>query len=101
MFKVRNQKGQTILEYILMMAIFVAAAAFISNKFNEDGLLESLVQAPFKSVSHMISYGTWVTKPSEAVCEHPHVSKFHWSIFEDGEDDLGCSSGSSKCGGVW
>ena len=54
-----SEKGQLVLEAILLMVLFLGVAVAVKNKFSEDNIIGSLAAGPWASVSSMMSNGSW------------------------------------------
>lgn len=73
MKRLRNEKGQMIIEMVLMMTVLLGAATFISSQFRETNFIAQLVSGPWKNLAGMIQNGVWAP-PSEGMTKHPTYS---------------------------
>ena len=73
MKRFRNQKGQMIIEMVLMMTVLLGAATFISSQFRETNLIAQLVSGPWRNLAGMIQNGVW-SPASDGMTKHPAYS---------------------------
>ncbi len=67
---VKNNKGQTVVEAVLLIAVFVLVATTVSRQFRDNQLLARVISGPWDSLSGMIQNGVW-SPPSESDVSHP------------------------------
>lgn len=67
---VSNQKGQFVIETVLMMLITVGLFLFGMNQLREGKFLAKLISGPWQKVAGMIEAGVW-EEPSTARQMHP------------------------------
>jgi hypothetical protein len=76
-----NQKGQTVVEGVLLLLVFVTLATIVSREFRDNQLLARMVSAPWDRLSGMIQNGVWEV-PDESNSKHPaHIDR-HLSTIE-------------------
>lgn len=69
---VRNNKGQMLIETVLMMTVLLLVATLVASQFRENNFIASLVSGPWKNLSGMMQNGVWA--PAEAgMAQHPLV----------------------------
>lgn len=68
-----NEKGQLVIEFVLLMVLVLGAVTLIKKQFSEKQILSQMISGPWASVSFMMENGTWDKKksPDEA---HPQTS---------------------------
>lgn len=54
-----RQKGQLMLEAVLIMFILVGAALLIQKKFSEKNMVGAMVAKPWSKVAGMMTNGSW------------------------------------------
>lgn len=57
--KVGNQKGQLVVEAVLLIAVIMAVTILVSNYIQSNEFANKLVAKPWKTLSGMIECGTW------------------------------------------
>ena len=75
----RSNVGQMAVEMILIMVVLVALLGMIRDFLQENSAFQSLTQAPWQSLSGMITSGVW-KKPDEAINYHPNLHKRHGTV---------------------
>ena len=55
----RNQQGQVIIEYILMMIVMLTLSFMIQNFLRESEFIKSFTFSPWGRLNGMIQCGTW------------------------------------------
>lgn len=68
--KFKKQKGQFMLEGILLMVLFLGVATVIKDRMTDTNVLGSLVAGPWERVSGMMTNGVWRTEAA-GVDLHP------------------------------
>lgn len=81
--KEKNQKGQAIVEALLIMIIFLGIGLMVMSFFKDQEVLAKLVKGPWQSLSGVLQNGTW-GEPSKTTIMHPNTHYRHVSI--RGED---------------
>ena len=66
-----NNKGQMVVEIVLILSIFVSSIYFLSRQFNNIEPFDAFVTGPWKTVAGMIESGTW-KKKQLARGDHPN-----------------------------
>ncbi len=73
--KRQNESGQSIVEAVLLMFVFLIIATLVSSQLKENGIAARLIQTPWEKLDNMIRYGTWTTENPEE--HHPAHSEKH------------------------
>lgn len=55
----RNQKGQFLIESVLLLVVLLGVFMLATNYVRERQLLAKLVEGPMRNVSAMVAFGTW------------------------------------------
>ncbi|MFK8136831.1 MAG: TadE/TadG family type IV pilus assembly protein [Bdellovibrionales bacterium] len=76
---IRNQSGQTAVEFILVTAILVIIAGVVIDQLKSRGIMEELVNGPNTLISGMIQNGVWAA-PDVGKQHHPSYLKRHVSL---------------------
>lgn len=71
MKSVRNQKGQFLVEAVLLMIILVGVFVAGINVLRDSKMLSKLISGPWSQVSGMIESGVWMD-PAAARQKHPN-----------------------------
>jgi hypothetical protein len=79
---VRNNKGQFLIETVLLMFFTVSLFIYASGQLKEKKIMAKLIGGPWQKVSGMIEAGVWNT-PDEARKNHPNQT--HRSLSLDPE----------------
>ena len=72
MKSIRNNKGQILIEMILVMTVLVGASVFVSSQFRESNFIAQLVSGPWKNLAGMIQNGVWQPR-DDGMASHPAV----------------------------
>ena len=56
---VKNQKGQGVVEMVLLLAIVISISMLISNQLQKKKFIQNLVGKPWEKLSGMIECGVW------------------------------------------
>lgn len=80
--KTLNRSGQIAIEMVLMIALVVGFATFVSSEFKSRGLIAGMISGPWKNLAGMIQNGVW--GPSQETMEL-HPNSFRRVITPDGE----------------
>ncbi|MCB0414012.1 MAG: hypothetical protein KDD50_06745 [Bdellovibrionales bacterium] len=80
---VKNQKGQMIIEAILILVIFLGASRLVANYFKDNELVKKLVRGPWTSLESMIETGRWYSDVEGARQFHPNYNNMHVSLEGD------------------
>ncbi len=74
-FKKKDQKGQFLIEAILIMSIFLTLTFYVSKQFREGELIGSFVGGPWVRLSGMMATGNWESEElAMKQTLHPHVN---------------------------
>ena len=74
-----NQKGQMILEAVLLMTVFIGIVAAVASYFKSSEVFAQIVQGPWKNLNGMFQNGVW--KPVGASDQiHPAMHNRHISV---------------------
>lgn len=76
---IKNQKGQMIVEAILLMVIFFGVTMAVGKYFKSEEILAQLVSKPWKSLSGMLQNGVW-SEPKQGGPSHPNTHIRHISL---------------------
>ncbi|AFX99818.1 hypothetical protein [Bdellovibrio bacteriovorus] len=68
---VNNNKGQFLVESVLLMTFMVGALIWATGQLRENKYLAKLISSPWQKVSGMIESGVWDT-PENARAKHPN-----------------------------
>ncbi|MGZ3770631.1 MAG: hypothetical protein ACXVCP_13555 [Bdellovibrio sp.] len=66
-----NNKGQFVIEAVLIMTVTMSLVMWGSKKFRDDKFLAKLISGPWQKVSGMIEAGVW-EPPNKARKLHPN-----------------------------
>lgn len=55
----RNQKGQFVIESVLLMVVLLGVFMLVTNYVRDKQLLSKLVEGSMRNVSAMVAFGTW------------------------------------------
>jgi len=77
---IKNNKGQTVVEGVLLLVVFVTMALTVSNQFKDNELLANLVSGPWDRLDNMIQNGYW--QPTGGEQNHPNDNSRHVSSDE-------------------
>ena len=90
MKRLKNQAGQMVIEYILVMTVMMSVTYAIAEYFRSNEVLAQLIATPFTQLAGMIQNGQWGS-PADTMTQHPN----QWGMraAQAGEDP------SRDCGG--
>lgn len=71
---VRNNKGQFLIETVLLMVLTLGLFMASANFLREKKVLAKLIASPWEKASGMIEAGIW-DKPEQARTKHPNQIK--------------------------
>ena len=80
---VRNNKGQFLVETVLMMVLTVGLFIAATGQLKERKVLAKLIGGPWERVSGMIEAGVWAP-PDEARKKHPNQTDRSLSLDPNG-----------------
>ena len=69
---IKNQKGQLIIEAVLLMTVLTSLMILASNILQSQGYVKSLVATPWQTLAGMIESGNWETA-DKARPLHPNM----------------------------
>jgi hypothetical protein len=75
----KNERGQFVLEGILLMVVFMGIVAMVTSFFNKNEVLQNLVKAPWKNLAGMLQNSEWAP-PEKGMDNHPSVAGRHVTI---------------------
>ena len=78
----KNQRGQSIVEAVLILVIVLGIAMGISAAFRQNELLSSMVSGPWQRLSGLLQNGSWVP-PNQGMAYHPNNFNRHISYRGD------------------
>ncbi len=65
-----NQRGQAIMEAILILALLVSIGTLVSSQFRQNELIGAMVAQPWLRLSGMLQNGVWAD-PRQSAAYHP------------------------------
>jgi hypothetical protein len=74
-----KNSGQILVESILIMAVFLAAAALIAKQIRDRGMMAQLAVGPWSQLTGMIENGTW-GGAERTKLQHPNYLRRHISL---------------------
>lgn len=66
----RNQRGQAILEAVLIIVMLMGFTMMVANYFKSQEVLKKLITEPFQYVAGMLQNGVW-QPPDKGAAAHP------------------------------
>ena len=69
--KMQNQKGQMVVEYVLLLVLSMGLVLLVSKLFQKSEFASMLITKPFEKVAGMVENGTWGT-PEATRAAHPN-----------------------------
>jgi competence protein ComGC len=66
-----NNRGQFVIEMVLLMVISMMLFAALINTFKEKQIMENILVKPWEKISGMIENGVW-GGPAQTRSIHPH-----------------------------
>lgn len=76
---IRNQRGQFLVEGILLMVVFLGIATMVASYFRDKELIKNLVKAPWTSLAGMLQNSEWAA-PDAGTINHPSRAGRHVTI---------------------
>lgn len=70
---IKNQKGQFVIEAVLLATVTLALFMFITKQLQESKFLAKLVGEPWSYIAGMSESGVW-DSPDKARKKHPNIS---------------------------
>ncbi len=77
-----SQRGQAILESVLMLAAFMVVATFVGSSFRQNEIFAQIVKAPWSRVAGLLQNGVWIS-PEKGMPLHPAAHARHVSTRGD------------------
>lgn len=74
-----NQKGQQVVEAVLIMVVFMAFTTMVASYFKDKEVLKRLISGPWVNLAGMLQNGVWLPKEKGAV-SHPNGHTRHITI---------------------
>jgi hypothetical protein len=74
-----NEKGQSVIEAILLAVVLLGITMFVSNFFKKEELIKKIISGPWQNLAGMIQNGVWAQR-SASMQVHPNVHKRHVSV---------------------
>lgn len=71
--KEQKQKGQLMIEMILIMFIFLGITLFIQKTFSSQQVLSKLIESPWSKLAGFMEAGVWAS-PKDARASHPQAN---------------------------
>jgi hypothetical protein len=71
-----NQKGQLVIEMILLLTVLVSLVSFVTKSFVDKKYLQNVVQKPFEILQGMAENGSWGS-PNNTKSQHPNLKYRH------------------------
>jgi hypothetical protein len=75
----KNQRGQFVVEGILLMIVFMGIVAMLASFFKSNEVLKNLVKAPWTNLAGMLQNSEWMP-PDKGQVFHPGRAPRHVSI---------------------
>lgn len=72
----RSQRGQQVVEAILILVVFMGITTLVTSYFNRDEFLKKLIQTPFVNLAGMMQNGVWASRDTGAA-QHPSAHPRH------------------------
>lgn len=69
--RLKNQKGQFLIEAILLMVVTVGLISYASKTLKDKKVVQKLISGNWPKISGMIETGVWA-EPSKARSDHPN-----------------------------
>lgn len=74
-----NQKGQMVVESVLIMVVFMAFTLMAAKFFREKDVLKQLITGPWVALSGVLQNGVWIA-PAKGAVSHPNGHTRHITI---------------------
>lgn len=69
----RNQRGQFVVEGILLMVVLLGAMTFLTAKIRETGVVAQMVTGPWEKIAGMTENGVWAAPSDMTRKQHPNT----------------------------
>ncbi len=76
---VGNQKGQMLVEAVLIMVVFMAFTMLTAKYFKDKEFLKQLITGPWVALSGVLQNGVWLS-PAKGAISHPNGHTRHITI---------------------
>ncbi len=77
---IKNQRGQSLVEAILIMFVFILIASAAGQQARQNELLINLVHTPWVALSNLIKNGAIRANTEDANFQHPNHYHRHLSL---------------------
>ena len=74
--RLRDQRGQQILEAVLLIVVFMGVTAMVAKFFNGNEVLKQLIGGPFQNLAGVMQNGVWAPR-AKGAANHPSVHHRH------------------------
>lgn len=74
-----NQKGQQVVEAVLIMVVLLAFTLMVGRYFKDNDVLRQLITGPWVAMSGMLQNGVWLA-PEKGNLSHPSGHTRHITI---------------------
>lgn len=74
-----RERGQAVLEAVLLMVIFLAIVGAVATAFRQNELLAKIVRGPWNNLAGMFQNGVW-DSPAKGHALHPNTQRRHMSV---------------------
>lgn len=75
----KNQRGQFVVEGILLMVVFMGIVAMVAHFFQSNEVLKNLVKTPWTNLAGMLQNSEWAS-PDSSQSLHPGHASRHVTI---------------------
>lgn len=76
---INNQKGQMLVEAVLIMVVFMAFTMMTARFFRDKEVLKQLISGPWVALSGVLQNGVWLS-PDKGAISHPNGHTRHITI---------------------
>ena len=83
MSNIKNQKGQALVEAILIMALFLITTRIATDYMRNNEVIRNMVETPWNKIKNLIETGNDTSAHDQAVINHPNHRKRHVSLQGD------------------
>lgn len=80
---VGNEKGQLIVEAVLIIVMLMGLTMLAANYFKNNELLKQMISGPWQNLAGMLQNGVWASRSSGAVI---HPNSFGRNVVITGEN---------------
>ena len=75
----RNERGQMVVEAVLLIVVFFGVLQIVSQSFKDNELIREIVETPYNKIKNMAQNGNWITDPQDSMYNHPMHLRRHIS----------------------